>query len=141
MKKYGKFTKEQAEEKLTELPRWAQDYIIDKRARIAELERIAAEYESNQKPSDISWQYLLEAEHFIPKNSHVKFYHDSEDKEYRASIEVNFRNLGKDRVLEIQGTRQIYIEPRTSNNVYIRMEGNEEFYDRAEKEQRDKEMS
>lgn len=142
MKKYGRFTEEQVLEKISELPRWAQEYIREKQVRAEELERQVQEFTDKQKPSDIAWQYLMDQEHYIPKNSHIKFYHDPPEAQHRASMEVYFRNVGKNgRVIEVQGTRQIHVEPRAANNIYIVMEGNQEFYAKAKEEKRNKEMS
>lgn len=141
MKKYGRFTEDEVRDKIDELPKWAKEFIREQDMRIAVLQRQVSEFEDEQKPSDISWQYLLDIEHFIPQNSHVRFYHDPTDLNYRAYIDVYFRNIGKERVLEIQGTRSLFIEPQVNNDIYIRMEGNKEFYGKTEEEQRDKEVS
>lgn len=139
-KKYGRFSEEQVLEKIPELPRWAQEFIREKQIEAASLQKQIDEFVDEQKPSDISWQYLVDNEHFVPQNSHVKFYHDSPELDYRASIEVSFKNIGKNgRVLDIRGTRKILIEPRTANNVYIIMEGNQEHYEKEK--QGNEEMS
>jgi len=141
MKKYGRFTEDQVKEKISELPIWAREYFEENQVKIAELERVVEEFTIKQKSSDMSWQYLMDIEHFIPKNSHVKFYHDPPEFNYRAYVNVYFRNIGKEKVLEIQGTHNIFIEPRATNNVYVRMEGNQEIYGKKKEEQRDKDMS
>jgi hypothetical protein len=132
MKKFGKFTEEEIQEKKHELPQWTQKYIQHLEYERDCLERQVREWQEEQTTSDISWAYLLENEHFIPAHSHIRFYHDEATLKHRAHIDVFFRNDGDRKVLEIQGSRGYSIEARASNSIYIIMEGNEELVKRIE---------
>ena len=129
MKKFGKFTEVEVIERITSLPAWAQKYIEHLQREKAGLERQVQAFDDEQTPSDISWQQMLEPEHWVPKHSHVRFYIDPEPAQFgRAHADVFFRNEGDRRVLEIQGSRSYSVEPRAGNSIYIVMKTREEYY-------------
>ena len=139
MRRFGRFTEVEVVERLTSLPTWAQKFIEHLQREKAGLERQVESFNEDQTPSDISWQQMLESEHWVPKHSHVRFYIDPDTTVSRAHVDVFFRNEGERKVLEIQGSRSYNIEPRAGNSVYIIMQSREEYYGTRKKT--DKEVS
>lgn len=136
--KFGRYTKEEAQNKKRDLPKWTQDYINHLEYEVERLQRQIQEFDESQSISNISWQYQMDQEHWIPEHSCIKFYHDSDRWSHRSSVDIFFRNDGDRKILEIHGSNCYSIEPRSGNSVYIVMESNKDKFERYKTETQEK---
>jgi hypothetical protein len=106
---------------LNKLPRWVQEHITDLERHIAERDRQILQLQNERMKdigtSHITWDVLMEGEYDIPDGATVRFYID---REHRDFIAVYFRK--SENAVEINGSDTVFLEPRASNSLYLRME-------------------
>jgi hypothetical protein len=113
-------------ERIQRLPAWAREHIEDllrerkaaeRRTQQLEEERSIQVSANNRKDNDgprVTWEYLMEGEHALPKYANVRFHIDRERGMY-----ITLRWNERDQMIDVNGSYPLVINPVASNSVYI----------------------
>ncbi len=115
------------DEMLDRLPVWARGHIDTLERKNVSLQNQLQRFEEERNvqlvgtdaPTRISWDYLMEGEHFLTSGANVRFY---VGKELNRSQYITFRWDDRDKVLDVNSSNSLIIHPRASNSVYLTTE-------------------
>lgn len=112
--------KQATEDRISKLPRWAQDHIHDLERKVTELERkVDAAYDTNPDETDVFLEDGMN-DRPLPRHSTVVFKMTDVNKRRHQREDIRVR-VDRDGMLEIMGGNTISIKPQATNLVRVRL--------------------
>lgn len=114
-------------EQMVKLPVWARAYIGELELEVASLGRDKKQLLEEREfvfgidpngESRITWEYLMEGAHSLPKYANVRFHTNLERDEY-----VTIRWNETEGAVDVNCNTTVRIEPRATNCFYIHTKG------------------
>ena len=106
---------------LSKLPKWAREYLVDLELEVGRLTRRKEELEEErvtnlgaERNARVTWEFLMEGEHGLPKYANVRFHISRERGMY-----VTMRWNESEQMIDINASDPIVIRPIASNSVLL----------------------